>query len=261
MYFVLPLLVALFFCIGFQSQIEIVHKLNNTSVCGSFIDYWIYFLQGGKQYKFDVYQFFAMPVRWICFYSLFLICISNYTYNDMKKYGIQVLVKSGNRFHWWLSKMLWMVCFAALYILVCLAVTVVYAGVHGGSLSMVPTHEIIIQVTRIGFTLCSTKRLFCILFVQPFLFLLLLGMIHISFSYVASGNLSFLALFFVLVLSTYKRSYALIGNWSMPYRMIPVAKHGLSPVWCVGLLLCGIAAAFLVGYAAYKRKDILGELK
>ncbi len=70
---------------------------------------------------------------------------------------------------------------------------------------------------------------------------------------------TFIFLFTCLVISTYKRSWFLFGNWGMPYRMFPVAKNGLEPEWCLVLLMISIGIAFAVGGYLYNKKDILEE--
>ncbi|MCI7060756.1 MAG: hypothetical protein MR965_00940 [Lachnospiraceae bacterium] len=51
----------------------------------------------------------------------------------------------------------------------------------------------------------------------------------------------------------------MFGNWGMPYRMFPVAAHGLEPKICLILLTAAIGVAAAAGYLIYNKRDILEE--
>ena len=255
-YFLLPLMAALFSGIGLHAKMTIFKELHNVGT-GSVMDYWIYLVQGGKQYKFDIYTMFQIPVRWMCFHVFVLIGLNNYPLQDLQGWGYQVLLKSKSRWNWWLSKILWCCSYVACYYLICLFMVTVYAVANGASLTLQPSMDVMNMVSRTGFLDCSMKRLLCIVFVLPALLSVFLGILQMVLSVCIKPIYSFMVLFALLVISTYKRSWLLLGNWGMPYRMIPVQKHGLDPKLCLLLLLCGIFISIAWGYLIFRKKDIL----
>ena len=57
-YLLLPVLIALFSCIGMHYKLVQLIHLSSSMGSGTVLDYWLYFIEGGKQYTFSVYNFF-----------------------------------------------------------------------------------------------------------------------------------------------------------------------------------------------------------
>lgn len=258
-YLVLPVMISLFSCIGMHYKLVQFQHINERLGNGTWMDYWMYFIQGGKQYKFSIFNFFEMPVRWICFYVLFLVCLNNYPLNDLKKMGTQIIIRSGSRLQWWISKFLWLVTYAVVYMGICMVVVVLYALANGVSLDLHLTMSVAKVFTKQSFLRCSTLRLLCIAVVQPGLLLILLGIFQMALSMKISEISAFIVMFAALVISSYKRNILLFGNWGMPYRMFPAAQHGLDPKLCL-ILLCGsILVLLMAGWLLYEKRDILED--
>lgn len=258
-YLLLPVLIALFSCIGMHYKLVQLIHLSSSMGSGTVLDYWLYFIEGGKQYTFSVYNFFSMPVRWISFYALFMVCVNNYPLNDLKKLGIQIIIRSKSRKHWWISKLLWIATYAILYTAISFAVVALYAYSYNAQMSLKVSVSMVNAFTRKGFLLCGIRRLVCISFVQPILLLILFGCLQMALSMKFPAINTFILLFACLVISSYKRNWLLFGNWGMPYRMFPVAAHGLEPQICLILLTAAIGVAAAAGYLIYNKRDILEE--
>lgn len=258
-YFLLPVMVALFSCIGLHAKMTAFLDTNHNVGAGTLMDYWIYLVQGGKHYKFDIYTIFQIPVRWLCFHVFILIGLNNYPLNDLHGWGYHVLLKSKSRWNWWFSKILWCFSYVACYYIVCLFIVSVYALANDASFSLRPSIDVMNMVSRTGFLKCSMKRLVCIVLVQPVMLSAFLGILQLVLCICMKPVYSFMVMFAMLVVSTYKRYWILIGNWGMPYRMYPVQKHGLDPKLCMVLLLCGILIGVLCGYLVFCKKDILEQ--
>lgn len=177
----------------------------------------------------------------------------------LKKMGTQIIIRSGSRLRWWISKFLWLVTYAVVYTGICMLVVALYTLANGASLNLHLTMSVAMVFTKKSFLLCSLLRLLCIAVVQPVLLLVLLGTIQMALSMKISEISAFIILFAGMVISTYKRNLVLFGNWGMPYRMFPAAKQGLDPKLCL-VLLCGfIVILFVAGYLLCNKRDILEE--
>ena len=147
-YLVLPVMISLFSCIGMHYKLVQFQRINEKLGNGTWMDYWMYFIQGGKQYKFSIFNFFEMPVRWICFYVLFLVCLNNYPMNDLKKMGTQIIIRSGSRLRWWISKFLWLVTYAVVYTGICMLVVALYTLENGAGLNLHLTMSVAMVFTK-----------------------------------------------------------------------------------------------------------------
>lgn len=92
-YFILPVVLGFISCIGAHSTLLQIQEYHNNIGNGTVMDYWIYLIQGSKPYKFDVFSTFETPIRWLCFYLLFLICLNNYPNQDINSFGIHIFGK------------------------------------------------------------------------------------------------------------------------------------------------------------------------
>ena len=252
-YLLLPVLITICSCMGIHHQILEMRKTMNVGN-PSFMDYWVYLVMCGKEYKFDVFKFFDIPMRWICLMAFVIIGLGNYITNDLQGFGCHVITRSKSRKNWWISKAMWGIAFVICYFAMCFITTAVFTFITNSSFSLKMTPAIAKIMCKRGFLACSMIRLFCISFVQPVLLAILLGMIYIVLNFIMKPTYSFIVIFSVLVISTYYKVWWLIGNWGMPYRMYPVQKSGLNPKMCLVFLILGLGLVFLVGHMLFKRK-------
>ena len=66
----------------------------------------------------------------------------------------------------------------------------------------------------------------------------------------------FIIMFIWLVASAYKKSWLLVGNLGMPYRMKPVLKSGFSTVQCFFVLIAASLICIIWGYLKFRKRDI-----
>lgn len=256
-YLLFPVFVALVSCISLHAKMEGYIQTGDLKDYGTFMDYWIYFIQGGKAYKFSWYNTFTLPVRWLCIQVFLLVSLNNYAFRDMQNWGYQVLTRSKSRFRWWFGKALWCVMYVGIYYMICLATIIFYTAVKDIPLKLQPTRQAMLIFSKMTFYTCGFKRLLCIVIVLPILLSAFLGLLQMLLSMCIKPILSFLSVLFVLVISIYRSKKFLPGNWGMPYRIAPIKVKGLSVEVCLMLLVCAIFFLVAVGYEIFKRQDIL----
>lgn len=259
-YLILPVILSFFSCVGIHFSLDDYRALNKNIGSGTVMDYWIYLVQGSNPYKFDVYSFFEIPTAWVSLYLFLLVCLNNYPIRDLEQWGYQVILSSRSRRNWWLSKILWIVCYVAVYMAVCFLVVSVYACANGASLSLHASPQIMERMAKRGFASCPMLHRVFINLVLPSLFMVFLGILQLLLSVKIPSIHAFVVLFVVLVVSTYKRNWLLIGNWAMPCRIYPIASGGLNPKLCALLCAGGILAGTAVGYLMFRKKDIFEKL-
>lgn len=254
-YLILPLTIALFSCIGLH--FEIINYYSNVNIGdGTFMDYWIYLVQGQAAYKFDIYNLFEMPVKWLCFYVFLLIGLNNYPMNELQSKGYQILVHSKSRLRWWSSKIIWTVAFTAVYFAICILTVLTYSLANGAAFSFHASAGVMTSFSRAHFALCSSKYLIFVTMLLPFLFACLLGFLYLFLTNITKPMQALVVLICILVVSSYQKHWLLIGNLAMPYRMSPVQKHGIQPIPAFFLLFALSVIIIICGYQIFKRKDI-----
>lgn len=256
-YLLLPVMIAIFSCTGLHFQIFQIHQDNINLGNVTIMDYWIFLVQGCKQYTFDVYTLFEIPVSWVGLYLFLLICLNNYPFRDLEEWGYQVILSSKSRVLWWISKVLWVICFVTIYFAVCFLSVVTYACIHGATVEFKASAQIMEYVAKRGFSSCSVECGIFINMLLPYLLMLVLGILQLLLSVRIPAIHAFLFLFGVLVLSTYRKSWLLLGNWAMPYRMKPISRSGLNPLICVLLLVSMAFVGAVAGYLLFRKKDII----
>lgn len=256
-YLLFPVFVALVSCISLHAKMEGYIRTGDLEDYGSFMDYWIYFIQGGKAYKFSWYNTFTLPVRWLCIQVFLLISLNNYAFNDMQNWGYQVLTRSKSRFNWWFGKELWCMVYTGIYYIICLGSVAAYTTLQGIPLQLRPTRQATLIFSKMAFYTCGFKRLLCIVIVLPVLLSVFLGLLQMLLSMCIKPILSFLSVLFVLVVSVYRYMKILPGNWGMPYRIAPIKVKGMLVEVCLVLLVSGVILLVAVGYEIFKRQDIL----
>lgn len=256
-YLLFPVFVALISCISLYAKTESRVQTGYMTDYGTFMDYWIYFIQGGKAYKFSWYNTFSLPIRWLCIQVFLLISVNNYAFHDLHNWGYQVLARSKSRCRWWFSKILWCVMYVVVYYAVCLGVIALYTALKGIPLRLLPSKEMMLVFAKTAFCFCGFKRLLCIVIVLPVLLSVFMGLLQMILSMCIKPVTSFLSVLLLIVMSVYWNKPILPGNWGMPYRIAPIKVKGLSAEACLCLLICGILICMAAGYQVFKRQDIL----
>lgn len=220
------------------------------------MDYWIYLIQGGNAYKFDIYNVFELPAKWLSFYIFLLVGLNNYPMNELQTKGYQILLHSRSRLRWWNSKALWIIMFSAIYFVASILTVASYGLANGAKLSLHASQNIMSAYAKDAFAQCSDKYLVFTTLILPFLFACFLGLLHLFFTNIIKPMHSLIILICILVISSYKSHWLLIGNMAMPFRMQPMQKHGIAPIPSFLFLVIGSMALIAIGYQIFRKKDI-----
>ena len=210
------------------------------------------------KYEPDKGDVFRFPAAW----SLLLMAVAyvplSYPYRDLMGFGKSVLVASGSRISWWLSKCLWVIAATLASFTVFLALSAGAALLAGGGLS--PTISSGLP-TLAGF-MAMTSPISCDL--PAFLAVAVvvvcsLCLLQTALSLVVRPVLSFAFTAALLLASAYVYSPLLLGNYLMVARTAGVAEEAMDPT--TGLVLAVVVGvASVVGGGAYfSRMDCVGK--
>ena len=255
LYLILSVLAAFFSCTGIHSSI-IEHQITENISNGTFMDYWIYLVDGCQAYKFDWYNSFVIPIRWICFITFLLIGVNNYMLSDLKGWGYQVLVHSKSRLNWWISKLMWSISYTLCYFFVSFCTVLIYCISRNVAVNFKPTLDIMKSQATESFMKFGNRNLYVAVLILPLLMALFLSIIQMVLSLYIRPVYVFIIMFIWLVASAYKKSWLLVGNLGMPYRMKPVLKSGFSTVQCFFVLIAASLICIIWGYLKFRKRDI-----
>lgn len=256
---VLTLLLCLYFTLCLNSFHRGQTIANEKFQPSSFADAVFFIFGGMEKYVPQPDAPFIFPVAWI------LLCISllrmtlEYAYNDLQTYGQQLLIRTGTRTAWWLSKCLWnIVCVVGFFIFMWIVIFL-YCAVTQIPLNMTLHADILtntLNTAAISGPAISYKMLLSVFLVTP-LILLALSLLQMTLTLFVQPIYSFCMITAVLVVSAYWQSPLLPGNYAMPVRSSQYTSDGVSLT--VGLLYAGamIVGTILIGLVRFRHYDIL----
>lgn len=255
-FYLLGVLIATISCVQLSNNLASLKLTENIHGNGSMIDYWIYLMQGKDDYEFSVGVFYEFPQLWILIYIFYLISTCMHPYTDLFGMGSQFIVRFRSRETWWVSKSIWIMLSSLLYFFVIFFSIILFSFAFKIPITFNPTWYVMEGFGNQGFSDCNIVELFVIVLFQPVLLAGTLGMMQMFFSLKLHPLISFSICSSLLIISTYKRSYFLVGNLGMPLRMSKIAGEGLSMGVSISLLISILIVCFLGGITAMRRKDI-----
>ena len=219
-------------------------------------DYIAYMLAGAYVPLPDSQTPYQFPAPWMLALLAIAFMTLGYPYENMIGVGKHVMLLSGSRSTWWLSKCMWVAVHATSFFISAFGVSFVFVVLTGGSLSLVVTTGLAnaMYLSSYTYTAGASVAGFC---VCAFLALLAICLIQLLLSIMIRPMLSYV--FTVVDLfawAFYARDW-LLGGFIMSIRVDGLAHDGLSPV--VGSVLSGIVVVCvaLVGMIVVSRIDIV----
>lgn len=228
------------------------------AVIPTFGDISFFIFAGMAEYIPQPDQSFAFPLIWLLLYIVLLWLTLEYTNNDLTTSGQQLLIRTHGRTLWWLSKCVWnFLCVLCFFILIWGEV-LLFCIARGYPISL-SMHAIFLesiipaQMDAKGYLL---PQLFSLFLVTP-LVMYALSMFEMVLTLWVKPVASFAVTSGVLVVSAYKLSPLLIGNYAMPVRSSAFYSSGVDAT--TGVFLAGILIilSIVVGIVRFRKLDIL----
>ncbi|MCD8127744.1 MAG: hypothetical protein LUD82_10000 [Clostridiales bacterium] len=256
-YFILiPIIIALV-CAAVYTRVFLSYESSNT------LGMVLFFLMGGTlpAQSLSAGEVLEIPVLWLLFQTGCLVFTMGYPIGDLERSGTQILLRSGGRIRWWLSKCVWNVLSTILYNLALYVVLAVYCLVASIPLSLSVSGDYAYEIlpsfdTQIQ-AFYGSGVMLVQLIVVPVLMMSALNLFQMLLSFALNQILGFVISVAWLVWSIFQISPLAIGNYGLMQRSSLFYSQGISFLWgtpllcLVGLLCMGLGCAIL------KRKNIL----
>ncbi len=221
-------------------------------------DYWFYLYGGMCEYIPSPDNPFQFPAVWILVFLVLPFILLNYPFRDMYGVGQQVLVRSGQRSLWWLSKCCWNFCGTVLYHLIIQAAGLVLSLVFEVEISNQIHMDFINLVFNIRYQeVWNPSSLPVAALLLTMLVSAAVNMLQMTLSLFIRPMFGFFAVAVLLLASAYLLSPLLIGNYAMAFRYDWMLKAGVSMGAGMRIAAILLFLAVLTGLVRFRLYDIL----
>lgn len=224
-------------------------------------DYFLSIIGGcGKVVFFDgMDNSFVMPTIWMVFVLWMQFVSLYYPFSDLNGMGKQLIVISGKRSIWWLSKCIWTVVNTSVNYLLIFASSLL-SGLCFGAKPSMQAHWYLARILDIRIDDLTTQTTWNLwpLFLLTGFILIAFSLLQLFLSLAVTPLFSYFLLAAYLFAGAYIQSPAFLGNFLMAARNSRLVVTGLpSFVGIVpGIVITAISIA--AGLFLFRRKDILG---
>ncbi len=221
-------------------------------------DYWFFLYGGMCEYIPSPDNPFQFPAVWILVFLVLPFVLLNYPFRDMYGVGQQILVCSGRRSLWWLSKCCWNFCGTVLYHLIIQAAGLVLSLVFEVEISNRIHMDFINLVFNIRYQeVWHPSSLPLAALLLPMLVSAAINMLQMTLSLFIRPMFGFFAVAVLLLASAYLLSPLLIGNYAMAFRYDWMLKMGVSIGAGERIAIIILLLAVLSGLVRFRLYDIL----
>ncbi|MCD8300799.1 MAG: hypothetical protein LUC41_06475 [Clostridiales bacterium] len=238
---------------------ECRYALFLTGTKGTWAVYIMYLLRGPAMGDF----YFSF--LWLLVLLIPLFITIQYPFKDMERYGMHLLLRSGRRRNWWLSKCGWNFLCTLVYLLLLYGTMAICCAVHGIPVTLGTPRAAVTglfgDLISVSDPVLGTGKTIFVVLILPLLALADLSMVEMFLSLILRPIYGFLLTVLLIAMTAYFSTPFLFLNFADLTRSGALLKNGLDIY--VGLAVClivlvGLAAA---GAAIFRRRDILSDRK
>lgn len=224
----------------------------------SYGDYWFYLYGGMHKYTPEPGNAFRFPIVWIVVFLVIPFILLNYPFKDMYGVGQQILVRSGKRTVWWLSKCCWNFLGTLLYHLIIQGVGIVLFYMLKMDASNRIHMEFIDIVFLVGHQEVHDPSVIpFFVFVLPVIVSVAINMLQMTLSLFMKPTAGFFVIAVLLLASSYLLSPLLLGNYAMAFRYDWMLVQGVSMGVGGAMATVLLFLSVLLGLVRFRLYDIL----
>lgn len=203
---------------------------------------------------------FHLPTIWLQVLACPVYLNMSYPLSDLTKEGEQILIRSGSRKQWFLSKCVWNLCASIFYFCSALVTALILTLAAGGKLSLTCTPFLVELSSDMPMKseITSLEEIIALVLL-PLLTISALNILQMTLSFFMKPIYSFLICMAILVASVFSTCPILLGNGAMLLR----SPLFFSEKTKVSVLLTGITELFVIiscismGMLKFKTFDVL----
>ena len=243
------------FCVDFR--LLLAEAYANHPYIPNTADYLFYIFGGMEEYVPSKVEAFLFPSIWICINGLILFLSLRYPVEGLYENGQQILIRTGGRLRYWVSKCVLLVLENLFYIFICYGTISLVSILTKGKIFAKPKIGWISEFGKIDLAENISQGIPVWIYLAPFCMLLFLASIQMIVSLFLGSSLTFTLMLGLLVASAYIKSPYLVGNLGMFYRSAWAAENGIETGSYMAVVLGLCAALWIVGGIIFCRMDLL----
>lgn len=242
------------FCLDFHFR---THQAMEPLIIPDMQDYLFFIFGGMGQYSPSPEEPFLFPGIWICCIGYLLFLLLRYPREDFYEMGQQIVIRSGSRISYWVSKCVMLISEVLIYTLLCYGTVFIFTVVTGGTVFQSLNTEWLEGFGRVQLTEQAAGGVPFWLYLLPLAMILFLSSVQLVLSYVVGTTIAFLVTLLTLISSSYFMTPYLPGNWGMIYRSSFVMTDGINSGTLLGVSLIACLILLILGGTLFCRMDLL----
>lgn len=218
---------------------------------------WIF---KGMDWITDTQQNIEIPTAYILPNVLIGFIIGNYPFKDINGYGGLVLMRTGKKSIWWISKCIWSILVAVISYSI-MVIEVVLVSLINGRVSLDTTFSVGIKVSGYDRTILEsneqlTKLVIAVVLVS-FITTIALNLIQIFISQILGPIVGYIVIISILIVSIFVKSFFVVGNGFMAIRSNLYSANGGDIRQTILIDILMSLFVLIAGYFLLLKMDIL----
>lgn len=234
---------------------------NSMGLHGTWMDYLANFFKGIEPIRIsDTMEHLQLPILWLLTVGGCLLLNLDYLLNDLTNEGQQIILRSGSRTGWFLSKCVWNLCSCTLYFCLMALTALLFTLLTGGKVSCELTHAIAESIYGLAeASRMETGRMLLASVFVPFLTVAAFSILQMTLCLFFRPVIAFFVCMSMLIVSVYCPSAIALGNGAMAVRSSLLAENGVEPVHSTAVAIMVVVSGIAAGCLRIRRMDILGQ--
>lgn len=223
-------------------------------------DYLLYIFGGMREYIPTPGDPFQIPYLWLINHIGILYFTLHYMHDDLEGFGQQMILRSGSRTAWWLSKCIWNTAVVVLLYFIAWGTVFLLASANHAVWSF-EISPFMAEIMVLGpKQIAGTDRpLTWEITFLPLLATLAMSQVQMLLCLVVRPIISYVISIVLFIASAYYLSPFLLGNYAMALRSDKIISNGVSWVPGTGISLFLILASIVLGIMLFQKYNILGK--
>lgn len=223
-------------------------------------DYLLYIFGGMREYIPAPGEPFQIPYIWLINHIGILYFTLHYMHDDLEGFGQQMILRSGSRTAWWLSKCVWNTAVVVLLYSIAWGTVFLFSSANHAtrSFEISPFMAGIMVIGPLQIPRADWPLTLEITFL-PLLVTLAMSQIQMLLCLVVRPIISYVVSIVLFITSAYYISPFLLGNYAMALRSNKIVSNGVSWRPGIGVCLILMLVGMVLGSMIFAKYNILGK--